>query len=203
MLRLIACSVLAVLSLLSADARIWAEDLPTDPGRWINSPPLTKEMLAGKATVFYFVEETCPNCAKNWPGILEATTKFEGQPVLFVAVNSGTSRPEFEGYLRKNRVAWPAISDWDRTFEKQFGFEISLENIGQVQVLMPDGNFQGGDFRDIGASATDAAKSAKWKIDPTDIPQTLRPAWLAIEFGSFTDAARPITRGLAGKGPQL
>ncbi len=41
--------------------------------------------------------------------------------MLFVAVNSGTSPAEFEGYLQRNNVTWPAISDWDRSFEKQFG----------------------------------------------------------------------------------
>ncbi len=199
----IACLSLSLLSLLLAGSSCSAQELPADPTRWINSPPLTKEMLAGKAAVFYFIEETCPNCAKKWPGILEASSKFEGKPVMFIAVNSGASRPEFEAYLRRNNVAWPAINDWDRSFEKQFGFEISLQNIAQVEMLMPDGNFQGGDWSDIGASATQAVTSAKWKVDPQDIPAALQPAWLAIEFGSYPDAAKGITRGLAGKGPQL
>ena len=203
MSRCIPFIAVALLALWWMDSPTSAQDLPVDPARWMNSPPLTKDMLAGKATVFYFIEETCQNCAKNWPGILEASAKFEGKPVLFVAVNSGTSRPEFEGYLRTNKVNWPAINDWDRSFEKQFGFEISLDNIGQVEMLLPDGSFKSGSFRDIGGSATEAATSAKWKVEPTDIPTTLRPAWLAIEFGSYADAAKPITRGLAGKGPQL
>jgi thiol-disulfide isomerase/thioredoxin len=203
MFRSISLIAGSLLTLMGMESVTLAQELPADPARWINSPPLTKAMLSGKATVFYFVEETCPNCAKNWPGILEATAKFEGQPVLFVAVNSGTSRPEFEAYLRTNNVRWPAINDWDRSFEKQFGFEISLQNIGQVEMLMPDGSFKGGRYNDIPGSATEAAATAKWKVDPTGLPATLRPAWLAIEFGSYADAAKPITRGLAGKGPQL
>lgn len=203
MFHRIACIALSVVSLLLAGSSLPAEELPTDPTRWINSPPLTKEMLSGKAAVFYFIEETCPNCAKKWPGILETSSKFDGKPVMFVVVNSGSSRPEFEAYLRRNNVAWPAINDWDRTFEKQFGFEISLDNIAQVEMLLPDGNFQSGDWSDIGASADDAAKTAHWKVDPQDMPSALRPAWLAIEFGSYPDAAKGITRGLAGKGPQL
>ena len=199
----IACITLAVVGLSWTATPVSAQELPTDPARWINTPPLTKEMLAGKATVFYFIEETCPTCAGKWPGVLEASAKFEGQPVLFVAVNSGTSRPEIETYLRTNKISWPTINDWDRSFEKQFGFEISLQNIAQVQMLLPDGSFRGGRYDDIGGSATEAATSAKWKVDPTDIPATLRPAWLAVEFGSYVDAAKPITRGLTGKGPQL
>lgn len=194
--------VLAALALLSCSlAPACAQDLPSDPGRWIHSPPLSKEMLSGKAVVFYFVEEECPNCAKRWPGVLDTAAKFQGQPVLFVAVNSGTSRSEFEGYLRRNNVSWPAISDWDRTFEKEFGFEISLQNICQVEMMMPDGTFQSGNFNDMEGSAKSAAKSAQWKVEPKDIPEGLRDAWLAIEFGSYPDAARSITRNLDGKGP--
>ena len=32
--------------------------MPTDPSVWLNSPPLTTEILAGKAAVLYFYEET-------------------------------------------------------------------------------------------------------------------------------------------------
>lgn len=203
MLPRIRSLALPLIALLFVAGTASAQDLPADPARWMNSPPLTKEMLAGKAAVFYFIEETCPNCARRWPGILEAATKFEGQPVMFVMVNSGTSRPEIESYMRTNRINWVAINDWDRSFEQEFGFEISLQNIGQVQMLMPDGSFKSGNFTDIGASASQAATSAKWKVDPQDMPATLRPAWLAIEFGSYPEAAKGITRGLAGKGPQL
>ncbi len=61
-------------------ASVLAEDLPADPGRWVHSPPLSKEMLSGKAVVFYFVEEQCPNCEKRWPSVLETAAKFQGSP---------------------------------------------------------------------------------------------------------------------------
>ena len=32
--------------------------MPTDPSVWLNSDPITTEMLAGKAAVLYFFEET-------------------------------------------------------------------------------------------------------------------------------------------------
>lgn len=198
---LLRIAVTVLVGTCSGGAFLLAEDLPSDPSRWIHSPPLSKEMLSGKAVVFYFVEEQCPNCAKRWPGVLESAAKFQGQPVLFVAVNSGTSPAEFEGYLQRNNVTWPAISDWDRSFEKQFGFEISLDNICQVEMLMPDGSFQSGSFNDLEGSAKTAAQSAQWKVEPKDIPEGLRDAWLAIEFGSYPEAARAITKNLNGKGP--
>jgi len=32
--------------------------MPADPSVWLNSPPITTEMLEGKAAVLYFFEET-------------------------------------------------------------------------------------------------------------------------------------------------
>lgn len=35
-----------------------ASVLPTDPAQWINSVPITQEMLKGKAAFLWFYEET-------------------------------------------------------------------------------------------------------------------------------------------------
>ena len=57
---------LAFLTLLGCFA-VWdvasAQDsqpfqMPTDPSVWLNSSPLSTEMLAGKAAVLYFYEES-------------------------------------------------------------------------------------------------------------------------------------------------
>lgn len=174
--------------------------LPTNPAVWINFPPISNDMLAGKAAVLYFFEETCPRCAEAWPRVLTQAAKFEGEPVMFIAVNSGSSRLQLEAYLRKNKVNWPVICDSDRSFENQFAFMISLENIKQVRLLMPDGKFKNGDFDNIEGSAVDALRDAKWKIEPKDIPPVLHPAWLAIEFGNYPGAAQTLKKNLNGKG---
>ncbi len=175
--------------------------MPSYPGMWINSPPITNEMLAGKAALLYFFDEECPRCVEAWAKTLFMTNKFEGQPVMFIAVNSGTPRPQLEGYLKKNKVNWPTICDTDRSFERQFGFTISLQNIKQVRLLMPDGKFKNGDFNNMEGSAVDALAAAKWKVEPKDIPPALQPAWLAIEFGKYPDAALFVKKSLNGKGP--
>ena len=174
--------------------------LPGNPAIWINSPPISNEMLAGKAAVLYFFEETCPRCVDAWPKVLMQGAKFDGSPVMFIAVNSGTPRPQLEAYLRKNKVSWPVICDSDRSFENQFGITISLENIKQLRLLMPDGKFKNGDAENIENSAADVLRDAKWKIDPKDIPSVLHPAWLAIEFGKYPDAAQTLKKNLNGKG---
>lgn len=174
--------------------------LPTHSAAWINFPPVSNEMLAGKAAVLYFFEETCPRCVESWPSVLMQAAKFEGEPVLFIAVNSGTPRPQLEAYLRKNKVNLPVICDSDRSFENQFGFTISLENIKQLRMLMPDGKFKNGDYNNIEGSAVDALRDAKWKIEPKDLPPVLKSAWLAIEFGNYPGAAQTLKKNLNGKG---
>lgn len=177
-----------------------APKLPGNPAAWINSPPISNEMLVGKAAVLYFFEETCPRCVESWPKALADATKFDGSPVMFIGVNSGTPRPQLEAYLRKHKVSWPVICDSDRSFEKQFDFTVSLENIKQVRLLMPDGKFKNGDINNIESSAADAARDANWKIEPKEIPSVLHSAWLAIEFGNYSGAAQTLKKNLNGKG---
>ena len=174
---------------------------PTNSTAWINSQPLTTEMLAGKAAVLYFFEETCPRCAESWPKVLFAAQKFDGTPVMFIGVNSGTPRPQLEAYLRKHNVKWPVICDSDRSFEKQFDFTISLENIKQARLLMPDGSFKNGDYDNLEGSAVDASRDAKWKVDldTKDVPPVLMSAWMAIEFGRYSEAAQTLKKNLNGK----
>ncbi len=56
-------AVLATVFLVSLAGTAIGQDssgpiLPTDAGAWINSTPITAEMLKGKAALFYFYEES-------------------------------------------------------------------------------------------------------------------------------------------------
>lgn len=177
---------------------------PTDPASWIGSPPLTAEMLQGKAAVLWFYEENCPKCRGKWPSLFEVAKKFEGKPLLFIAVNSGNPRSEVEKYLRATNVDWPTIVDPDRRFEKAVAREtISLENIYQMRVLLPDGRVVAGDWSDFEGSAEAAAKNAKWKIDPAGMPAVLKGAWTSIELGDYTTPAALVKRSLASGKPDV
>ncbi len=172
--------------------------LPAQSGVWINSPPISNEMLAGKAAVLFFFEES--GSGVDWPRLLPQAGKFEGTPVMFIGVNSGTARPQLEAYLRKNKVTWPVICDSDRSFERQFDIAISPDNTKQARLLMPDGSFKNGDFNNLEGSAVDASRDAKWKVDPANLPPVLQSAWLAIEFGKYPDAAQTLKKNQFGKG---
>ncbi|MBL9081772.1 MAG: TlpA family protein disulfide reductase [Planctomycetales bacterium] len=174
-----------------------AVQLPSSPAAWINSPPLTNEMLAGKAAYFYFFEETCPSCIRRWPEIFAAAKKFEGKPVVFIAVNSGTPRADLQPYVNDVGLKWPVIVDTDRSFEKALGVsEINLQNIYQAQGLMPDGTWQGSTY-DLESGVPSLLTDAKWRVDPVEVPDVLKPAWVQVEFGNFASAALLVKRNLS------
>jgi len=170
--------------------------LPVDPGMWLNSPPISSDMLAGKGAVIYFYEEGCPSCRARWPGLLETAKKFQGKPIVFIAVNSGNSVSDVSKYLQQNNINWPTIVDSNRTFERAAGInEISLQNIYASGILDADGNFhRAGD--DLAASAARVLESAKWNIDPEGIPSSLQGVWRNVESGNFAAAGKPIQKAI-------
>jgi peroxiredoxin len=171
--------------------------LPDQPAAWVNSTPISLTALKGKAAVLWFYEEQCPNCKKKWPAIQAEAKKYEGKPILFIAVNSGTSRFEVEQYAREVGLKWPVIVDSTRQFETLCDVgEISLQNIHQLGMIMPNGQFKKGNWDDIPGSADKALADAAWKVDPAGIPQALRAAWLAVEFGNPASAATAVKKGL-------
>jgi AhpC/TSA family protein len=174
--------------------------LPTHAAYWVNSAPITNEMLSGKAALLFFFNAQSMGVSDDWRRLLATAEKFQGEPVIFVAVNSGTPRAQLESYLRKNQVPWPTICDSDKSFEGQFEFEISPQSPRQLRVLMPDGSLVTAQMDNIEGAVTDALRNARWKIDPTEIPSQLRSAWEAIEFGKYPDAALGLKKHLNSKG---
>jgi len=177
-----------------------APEFPQDPAQWINGRPITLESLKGKAAVLYFFEEGCPNCKKRWPELLEAAKKFTGKPVLFIGVNSGSSRGMIEQYVREVQCTWPVIVDPSRAYEKACGVhEISLQNIFSAKIITADGKLIGGNAGSMEASGETALKGAAWKVDPTGMSPALQPAWLAVEWGHYAYAGPLVKKFLASK----
>ncbi len=174
--------------------------LPVQANVWINSSPLTNEMLAGKAAVLFFFDAQDRGVIDGWPKLLQSGSKFDGSPVLFIGVNSGTPRPRLEAYLKQNKIPWPVICDSDRSFENQFGFRVSPMEARNLRLLMPDGGVKSGEVGNVEGAAVDALRDAKWKVDPQGLPPALQSAWQAIEFGKSPDAAQTLKKSLNGKG---
>jgi thiol-disulfide isomerase/thioredoxin len=184
---------------LIASPLMAAPELPQNPAQWVNFVPVSLESLKGKGVVLYFYEEGCPNCAKRWPELIEVSKKYENQPVVFMAVNSGTNRNAVMSYARENNVIWPMIVDADRSLEKECNVpEVSLKNIIQVRVVKPDGSIVMGSSN-LERSAELALQGAAWKLDPTGMPPELKPAWMALELGEYAKAAAGIKKGISAK----
>jgi len=191
--------------MFSAQALQAAPELPADPRAWVNSTPLSLEALEGKAVVFYFFEEQCPRCMEKWPPMLESAAKFQGEPVVFIGVNSGTSRQTVESYARKVKVPWPIIVDTDRSLEQAFDLprEISLQNIYQMKVKYPDGHIESGNPAQFEQTVNEALKDAKWKIDPKTLPEQTLAAWKEVELGDYQRALPQLKRILSARNEEV
>ena len=178
-----------------------APEFPQDPAQWIHGRPISVENLKGKAVFLWYFSEQCPKCRAAWPGMMEMSKKYAGQPILFIAVNSGASKQVMEQYVRETGVAWPTLVDTSREFEKQSGItpEISLQNIHQLKVITADGRMQFGNWNDMEGTVASVLKGAKWKVDPKDIPGGLNAAWQAVEFGNYAAAGPSVTKALASR----
>ena len=111
--------------------------LPDDPSQWVNGGPITGDMLKGKAAFLWFYEEQCPRCREKWTSLVAISKRFEDQPIVFIAVNSGNSRESVEAYAKEVKLPWPVIVDPKRELEQQcLGNQISLQNITQVKLVM-------------------------------------------------------------------
>jgi thiol-disulfide isomerase/thioredoxin len=199
----------AAIAVLCAAAGTMAADtpaslLPTNPSMWLNSPPLSAEALKGKGVFLWFYEEGCPTCRAKWPGMYELAKKYQGQPVVFIAVNSGNSPAEVAQYAREVKLSWPIIVDPTREFEKRYmDNEISLQNIHQCQLILPSGKKTNGQWSDLEGSVQKALAGASWKIDPQTIPAPFLPTWQQVELGNYRAAADLLKKGLVTKNAEV
>jgi thiol-disulfide isomerase/thioredoxin len=179
--------------------------LPTDPRLWHNSPPLTLESLKGKGVVFYFFEEESPRLAANWPTLQGLSKQYEGKPLIFIAVSSGTDPRVLKRYLGQYRVGWPVIHDLDRSLEMAMGVPKLSPNVKEFafRYVAGDGSRGQGQGADVAGTAESALKGAAWRVDPAAVPAKLLTAWRAVELGDFTAAARPLAQAVDAKDEQL
>jgi len=170
------------------------------PTVWANGEPISAESLRGKGVFLYFFEENCPRCRDRWPLLMDKAAKYAADPIVFVAVNSGTSKHELEQYARGVNLTWPILVDQDRSFERRADVgEISLQNVMQAAYLSAGGELRRGDWSDIDGTIRAALAGAKWNVDPDRIPAELLPAWRSVEFCQYAEARPALVKGLASR----
>lgn len=201
-LSLIGCCLSTSGSLLAQEGGALA--FPEATAQWVNSSPLTVAQLKGKGVFLWYYEESCPSCRRKWPMLLELSRRYAEQPIVFIAVNSGTSRGEVETYVQQNNISWPVIVDPTRQFEKASGLdEISLQNVHQAKLVLADGSVHNGDWDDVEGSIKEGLVGAEWKVSPKGLSPALKPAWTAVEFGNYAAVASTLTKSLKSGKPDV
>ena len=123
--------------------------------------------------------------------------EFADKPIVFIAVNSGTTPAEVAAYAKAQKITWPIIVDTKREFEKNAGVSpLSLRNIKQCSYIAADGTLRVGNWANIRQTAESALQGASWRIEPSLVPDSLRRAHRAIEWGKFSVAAVAISKAL-------
>jgi thiol-disulfide isomerase/thioredoxin len=179
-------------------------ELPASADQWFNSSPLTYDGIKGKSAVLWYFEETCPNCEKKWPALKQLAEEHADEPVLFIAVNSGSDPRALAAYLERNDIDWPVLYDPDRSFEAASGVgEISLQNVHQVKLILADGKFATGRWNDLPGSVTKALDGAAWKVKYDRLHEAMHAAVRRMEFGDFRPSAVAIRNGLKDKSPEV
>jgi thiol-disulfide isomerase/thioredoxin len=188
----------------TAEAPAQPPALPARADQWINSVPLTYDGLRGKAAILWYFEETCPKVMGEWPAMKKLAADNADKPVMFIGVNSGTSRSAVQAYLKRHAIDWPVIVDYDRSFERASGVqEISLSNIYQVRMVTADGRFVTGRWDKLPEVVEKTLVGAKWKMPYDRVPEALHPAMRRIEYGDYGPADSAIRNGLKDKSPEV
>jgi hypothetical protein len=144
------------------------------------------------------------------PELVQLPQDYQVKPAAFVVIFPGNSKAAVSEYAKTNKITtWATYVDKDRSFEKQlivmnlFQNEISLKNVAQAVVCDANGKLEHYLSRHIPKSGETFKKmlvesfkgvvdGAKWKFDPAGIPEVLKPAWRALEFGQYATAAPQI-----------
>ena len=174
-----------------------APELAATPDQWINSPPISLDAIKGKGVVLCFFEVSAAKTKAGWPKVFEVTKPTEGQPIIYIGVNSADSRQAVQQYAQQVNLEWPIMLDPSRSFEKQCEVgTIGADNPIQLCVIAQDSKLQKGDWSQWALTITKALKDAKWNVDPKEVPEALNPAWYAVEFGNDAQAATVIKKSL-------
>ena len=203
-----AIGITTTLALFAGATPAMAQDAAEDtavefPTSWVNSEPISAESLRGKGVFLWFFEENCPNCRARWPKLMEKAQEHAQEPILFIAVNSGSPRRDVETYVHEVNLTWPVIVDEDRSFERRAELgEISLQNVMQAMYLTPQGELRPGSWSDVDRTIAAALKGAKWNVNPEDMTEDLMPAWREVEFRRFVEARPALTKALASRKPE-
>jgi hypothetical protein len=60
-----------------------------------------------------------------------------------------------------------------------------------------------GQWNDVRSAVEDAVEGATWKVEPSEIPESLKSTWRAVEFGQFKGAQSSLKKAIASQNKEL
>lgn len=112
--------VAAALNFTLASTLASASDLAPDPtsatAQWLNSPPLTGEMLRGKVVLVEFWTYGCINCLRTLPYVKAWNEKYRQDGLLVVGVHTPKfgfekDKGNVERAIRDLGITYPVVMD--------------------------------------------------------------------------------------------
>ncbi|MGC1382092.1 MAG: redoxin family protein, partial [Candidatus Baltobacteraceae bacterium] len=93
---------------------------------WLNSPPLTPQMLQGKVVLVDFWEYTCINCLRTLPYLREWYRRYHDKGLVIIGVHTpefhfSGERAHVAAAAKRLGVAWPVVLDDDFAIWKRYG----------------------------------------------------------------------------------
>ena len=176
---------------------------PLSSKKWINlSVPLTPQTVANKAIVLVCIDtsQTKRVSANLWSRRLISTKSLLNKPVIFIAVLPKLTNAHAKAYLsvlskEKVNLDWPILVDENRKFSAAIGGGNSTS--WGIRGIDGNGHLFG---EELGSNPATAAgkllNAAKFRVDPSGIPSSLKKAWFKMEYGQFRLAAKKIRKGL-------
>lgn len=179
----------------TAEAKL--KKLPPLPNTWVNSGPRHMEDLNGKAIVMIFFHDGGQQFEILYPQFARMAEEYKEKPVLFLCVNSNNEK-HVRDIAYKRQIRWPIIADERGKYTYDWGFRgINAEYDIHYGVVNASGLGEFATTEQVREYLDTFLKSAKWKIDPKQIPDALQKAWREYEFGDNA-AALSAMRVYAG-----
>lgn len=135
--------VVAALSSAQADASDQMPDPITATAQWLNSPPLTSEMLRGKVVLVEFWTYTCINCLHTLPYVKAWSEKYRSGGLVVVGVHT----PEFpfekdrgnvERAIHELGITYPVVMDnhyeiWNAYRNRYWPAQYLMDTQGRIR----------------------------------------------------------------------
>ncbi|MFH1707253.1 MAG: TlpA disulfide reductase family protein [Planctomycetota bacterium] len=134
-------------AVLMLGAAAWAGDLAGTPAveldatEWINSPPLTLAVLAGRPAVIYLWASMHPDCRKNAAMLNEAFQAYKGRQIALVALTAESNGERVRAFLTEQGAAYPVgigSQAQSRYNVPSLPFFIVIGGDGQVRYAGPE-----------------------------------------------------------------